>query len=242
MQKKSHTYIVAIITMGNRSSAYEFDKLDELKQVASLNTNQLNELYSKGSILQTNIEEVQRGDEKLLEKSTKEMNSSKIRREKMESKLEEIRKRLEEIDEIDTLHDGITKVESDRKDFDTNLPIQIEEIVDAEVEPWSKDISRFKTSFEEIRNFSTMIATKGLNHDRSLRELTKTIDELTERAVTKSCQYNISMESTSMPNDDDAESSVTAASDDNDLEFSNDDLPEQNTKDEEDYFADETII
>ena len=62
----------------------------------------------------------------------------------MESKLEEIRTRLEEIDEIDTLHDEITKVESDRKDFDTNLPIQIEEIVDAEVEPWSKDISRFK--------------------------------------------------------------------------------------------------
>ena len=50
------------------------------------------------------------------------------------------------------------------------------------------------------------------------------------------------MESTSMPNDDDEESSVTAGDDDNDLEFSNDDLPEQNTKDEEDYFADEIIM
>ena len=75
-RKKYPIRIDTIIIMGNRSSAYEFDKLDELKQTASLNTNQLNELYSKGSILQTNIEEVQRGDEKLLEKSTKEMNSS----------------------------------------------------------------------------------------------------------------------------------------------------------------------
>lgn len=45
----------------------------------------------------------------------------------MVRKIEEI---LEEIEEIDTLHDEMTKIVSERKDFDTNLPIQVPVVVD----------------------------------------------------------------------------------------------------------------
>jgi len=218
--------------MGNRSSTYIANKLEELEEAAKLNTNERNNLLRKFRVFQTDIEETRRGDKRVLDKVSNEMKSTKSRSEKTKSRLDEMEENIRKLDEIDSLREEMMKIASERISSDANLSTNIKSTIDKELQPWADDIARYKAMFEELQNFSTKIATKSLYHDRALRELTKKIDDLHSSVRIKSCKCDRTIVACKSLKSEYDSSNPTASSSERNL---------NETADENEYIAEERV-